>query len=146
MARRYATSCGAREFFSTLLGLVHDILGERVTRLLKDQQTVPVDEAYRVLSCAALEGTQFTADAVARAISWDRDQLIDFLDDRFVADEGRPEGLIQEVGASTVNDPRSGRRDLWRYAFRSDLHWLTLRVPNRTGSRSGTTSVWQNGY
>lgn len=95
----------------------------------------------KLLGCAALEGRHFTADAVARVLGRDRDELVDFLDDTLVRGEDRPEGVLVEEESVPIDDPRSGRRYLCRYAFTSDLYWLTLGRYGLADSRKAGVSL-----
>jgi tetratricopeptide (TPR) repeat protein len=80
-----------------------------------------LERAREVLSVAALEGRQFTAEAVAHALGSERDELVDYLDDVLVVG-----GLVEEVGLITI-ESEQGTQHLWRYRFVSDLDRLTLR-------------------
>ena len=80
-----------------------------------------LERAREVLSVAALEGRQFTAEAVAHALERERDELVDYLDDVLVEAE-----LVEEVGLITI-ESEQGTQHLWRYRFVSDLDRLTLR-------------------
>lgn len=111
---------------------VKDILGDRLKILLEsDEQTESdtrrtFDETMFLLSLAALEGARFTADALARALDGDKDELIDFLDDTLAQNDDCPDGILQEDESVTINDPNTGPRTLWCYRFASDLHWQAL--------------------
>lgn len=82
--------------------------------------------ARELLAHAALEGTVFTADAVARVLRRDRDEVIDLLDDALVHDDEHPDGVVHEAGALDVDDELGARRHLWLYRFAAELDWLTL--------------------
>ena len=117
------------------LNLYELILRDRLTRLLKAQAATEVEEARDVLACAALEGVRFTADALALALGWDRDELIDFLDEKLVQTEENPDGLLLDEGGITVAAPDGSSRTLWRYSFASDLHWIILSRHGFTDER-----------
>lgn len=117
------------------LNLYELILRHRLTRLLKAQTATEVEEARDVLACAALEGVRFTADAVARALGWDRDELIDFLDEKLVRTEENPDGLLLDEGFVNVAAPDGSAHTLCRYSFVSDLHWLILSRHGFTDER-----------
>lgn len=108
------------------INLYEDILRDRLTRLLKAQTAMEVEEAREVLACGALEGVRFTVDAVALALGWDRDELINFLDEVLVQTEDNPDGLLLEDDSVSIAMPDGGTRTLWRYGFVSDLHWMAL--------------------
>ena len=101
-----------------------DVLGGRLKQLVSGDETV---EAVRgLLAHAALEGPVFTADAIARVLRRDRDEVIDLLDDMLVHDDAHPGGVVHETGAIDVVDQHGGRRHLWLYRFAHALDWLTL--------------------
>ena len=83
------------------------------------------DAGVVLLSVAALEGRQFTADAVAEALQRDRDDVIDQLDGALSGDHGMA-GIVAEVDCRHIAD-ESGERDLWIYEFLVRLDWLTIR-------------------
>jgi tetratricopeptide (TPR) repeat protein len=107
-------------------GLYERILGDRLRGLLQAEQLVEVEEVRDVLACAALEGVLFTADAVARVLGWERDELVDFLDDNLVQSEEIPDGLLLEEESVVFTLPDGTRRTLCRYSFVSDLQWMML--------------------
>lgn len=114
------------------LGTVHDLLWERLARCyggLVDDDTL--DRVVRTLAVGALEGRQFTAQAVAQAVGRDADELIDELDGRLLASQERPDGLLEEARFLELADPRATPngegRAVARYRFVSELHWRTLR-------------------
>jgi hypothetical protein len=115
------------------LGKVHDLLWERLERcyggLVDDDQFGWV---VRVLTVGALEGREFTAQAVALVVGRDADELIDEVDEHLLAGPQRPDGLLEEAGFVELADPRAtdgGGEGRWvaRYRFVSELHWRTLR-------------------
>jgi hypothetical protein len=121
------------------LGKVHDLLWERLVRCyggwLDDDR---LERAVRVLAVGALEGheltPQFTAQAVALALGWDTDELIDELDQHLLASPDRPDGLLEEAGFAYLTvphaTPNDGEGEDWvvhRYRFVSELYWRTLR-------------------
>lgn len=108
------------------VNLYKDILEDRLKRLLKEETAMVVEDAREVLACAALEGIHFTADTIALAMNWDKDELIDFLDDVLVQSEDNPDGLLAEDDAINIVLPEGHSRILWRYHFVSDLHWMAL--------------------
>jgi tetratricopeptide (TPR) repeat protein len=116
------------------LGKVHDLLWERIARchggLVDDDK---LDAVVRVVAVGALEGRQFTAQAVALVVGRDADELIDELDEHLLAGPQRPDGLLEEAGFVALADPRATTdgegegRWVSRYRFVSELHWRTLR-------------------
>ena len=81
--------------------------------------------AHRVLGCAALEGRQFTAPAVALAI--DRaDREVMALLETLVVDERRPNGLLRREAPNTIVTA-SGARNLAVYRFVRELDWRAMR-------------------
>ena len=85
-----------------------------------------VDRMRCLLAHAALEGPVFTADAVARVLRRDRDEVIDLLDDMLLHDEEHPDGVVREAGSIDVIDEQGATRHLWLYRFNAELDWLTL--------------------
>jgi len=120
---RWHFAPGARE---KALAPINDVLGERLERLLGGSDPKTLDLTRQLLSCAALEGQDFTAEAVTRVLGGDRNELVDFLDDVLAVSEERPYGVVGEAGGVSISD-RSGHRHLWRYRFSAMLDWLTLR-------------------
>jgi tetratricopeptide (TPR) repeat protein len=100
-------------------GSLADILRARISRAIGDDLEA-LDAAWKLLSCCALEGRYFTADAIASTLGWDRDHVLDTLDDRLSGSNGS-EALVTEVGYITVAGPDRAERHLWRYRFASDL-------------------------
>jgi tetratricopeptide (TPR) repeat protein len=104
---------------------VDDVLGQRLGELLGNEDDEAHDEVHELLAHAALEGREFTADAVAAALHRDRDEVIDLLDDRLILDDEHPGGLVREAGSLSL-DGGTGKRHLWLYRFDPELDWLTL--------------------
>ena len=77
------------------------------------------DRAVEILELGSLEGPHFTAEAVAAMLSFDVEDLIDWLDDNLAA----PEGSEDTVGPSILVEDgyiaRSGGESLRCYRFRS---------------------------
>jgi tetratricopeptide (TPR) repeat protein len=105
---------------------VEDLLEERLRNLIGASDLNALEGARRLLCCGALEGREFTADAVAVALCRHRDEVIDRIDETLVQDDEHPDGLLVEAGAVLVND-ETGKRSLWRYRFAAELDWWTLR-------------------
>ncbi|MEA2195010.1 MAG: hypothetical protein QOG42_1444 [Solirubrobacteraceae bacterium] len=112
-----------------------DVFGRRLARLAGaggsgdagGAATAAVTDGVReLLAHAALEGPVFTADAVARVLRRDRDEVIDLLDDTLLLDAAHPDGVVHEAGSIDVVDEHGGERHLWLYRFGSELDWLTL--------------------
>ncbi|MGZ4339819.1 MAG: hypothetical protein ACXVQ3_07165 [Gaiellaceae bacterium] len=85
-----------------------------------------MDRAKRCLACAALEGREFSAPALAHVLERPLDEVIDLLDDVLVVDEARPDGLVVERGLVTIESEGKPPRHVWRYAFVSELHRSAL--------------------
>jgi tetratricopeptide (TPR) repeat protein len=105
---------------------VEDLLGERLKHLVGASDLNALEGARQLLCCAALEGRRFTADAVARALHRDRDDVIDCFDETLARDDEHPHGLVVEDSSVLVSD-ETGKRSLWLYRFSAELDWLTLR-------------------
>lgn len=117
---RFAT--GGRE---RALDPVGEVLSDRLKRLVGETDLRTLDRTRELLACAALEGRHFTADAAARALGRERDELIDFLDDTLTGGDSGHDRVLAEAGSVEVSD-ESGERHLWLYRFNSQLDWLTL--------------------
>jgi tetratricopeptide (TPR) repeat protein len=101
-----------------------DVLGGRLRGLVGGVDTL--DSVRALLAHAALEGPVFTADAIARLLRRDRDEVIDLLDDMLVHDDEHPDGVVHETGAIDVVDEHGVEHHLWLYRFDHALDWLTL--------------------
>ena len=116
---RWTFAEGGRERTLDAFG---DVLGHRLAALAGETAA----PARELLAHAALEGPVFTADAVARVLRRDRDEVIDLLDDTLLHDDDHPEGVVHEAGSLDVEDDRGATRHLWLYRFDATLDWLTL--------------------
>jgi tetratricopeptide (TPR) repeat protein len=105
---------------------VEDLLEERLRNLIDASDLNALEGARRLLCCGALEGREFTAEAVAVALGRDRDEIIDRIDESLVKDDAHTDGLVVETNSVLVND-ETGKRTLWRYRFAAELDWWTLR-------------------
>ena len=101
-----------------------DVLGARLAQLVGGDETI--DGARALLAHGALEGPVFTAEAIARVLRRDRDEVIDLLDDMLVHDDEHPTGVVHETGSIVVDDQHGAKRHLWLYRFTHELDWLTL--------------------
>jgi tetratricopeptide (TPR) repeat protein len=121
----WAFADGAQE---RTLDAFDDVLGRRLAAAAGDGEGAAeaVGAARELLAHAALEGPIFTADAVARVLGRDRDEVIDQLDDMLLRDDEHPDGVVHEAGSIDVDDKYGARRHLWLYRFGSELDWLTL--------------------
>lgn len=90
-----------------------------------------------------MEGTTFTADAVARAAGIeDRDEVVDFLDDWLVADESHESGILEDLGIVSISDPPFEPRQLCRYRFRADLYrWALVHYGLREFEPAGLSAA-----
>jgi tetratricopeptide (TPR) repeat protein len=79
-----------------------------------------------ILSVAALEGRQFTAEAVGRVLGLGREEILDYLDDSLAVSSENPDGLVVELGSLGVPDGH-GPRVVWIYRFVCELDFATLR-------------------
>ena len=85
----------------------------------EDDPPFKLEEAEKILNCAATEGEVFTAEAVAATLDLDKDEVIDFFDDFLLPfiDEGsdavKSSGILLEVGAVKIDNFRS----VWHYRF-----------------------------
>ena len=111
---------------SPTLNLYEDILRKRLTRLVNADTAMKVEQLQEVLACAALEGMIFTADAVAMTMEWDRDELIDLLDDKLVQSDTNPDGILFDEGGIQITALDGSTKTFWRYSFVSELHRMAL--------------------
>jgi tetratricopeptide (TPR) repeat protein len=107
------------------MSLYADIVEHRLKRILKDQAPLEIEQVREILACAALEGRKFTGEAVAVALNWNRNDLIDLLDDLLQSDEN-PDGILIEDGLVNIPMVNGEPRTLWLYRFVSDLHWFAI--------------------
>lgn len=106
------------------LNLFDDALRDHLKSLLHTEELSRINHVRQMLACAALEGTTFTADALAIALGYDVDELIDFLDDVLLQNEEKPDGILREEQFLTLEVPQ--KRALRRYSFISDWHWQVI--------------------
>ena len=157
-ASRWTFAEGGRE---RTLDPFEDVLGRRLKTLAgadagtgadagadadaADTTGETLEGVRELLAHAALEGPVFTADAVARVLRRDRDEVIDLLDDMLLHDDEHPDGVVHEAGSIDVRDERGGERHLWLYRFGAALDWLTLahRGLDETGRREAARGLAQ---
>ena len=99
------------------------LVDERV--LAAGSNSTDIDRNRKVLLAAALEGKRFTAEAVARAIAFDREDIRHVLDVEMGATADSPT-LVRFVGEERVLSVE-GELVVLRYEFLSDLVWRTCR-------------------
>jgi tetratricopeptide (TPR) repeat protein len=105
---------------------VNQILDERLARLIDVEDRRARDELKDLLGRAALEGHEFTVEALAQAVERDPAELVDLFSLLVVHDRRRPDGVLERVPDLTLHDPRKGQKTLHRFAFASDLFRFTL--------------------
>jgi tetratricopeptide (TPR) repeat protein len=126
------------------MNLYADIVEHRLKRILKDHPVMEIEQVREVLACAALEGPQFTADAVAWALNWNRDELIDLLD-QLVQSEKNLDGILLDEGFVSIPNVKGDSPPLCLYSFVSDLHWFALdRFGFANEPRSGQRGTERN--
>jgi hypothetical protein len=103
-----------------------DTLTDTLKSLLGTDDAHQLEDVRQLLACAALEGRTFTADAVAQALGRDRDEVIDFLDERLAVDVSGSE-LLEEADGVRIVPVRGEVRHLWRYRFVRSLDWRIAR-------------------
>jgi tetratricopeptide (TPR) repeat protein/energy-coupling factor transporter ATP-binding protein EcfA2 len=106
------------------MGLFKDVLEDRLKLLLNTDDISDIDAVREILGCAALEDFTFTADGLAITLNWERDELVDFLDDTLVQTESNPAGLLREEPLLQISS--TPERYVCRYRFLSDWHWHVL--------------------
>ena len=123
------------------LGTVYDIFQARLARLLATDDPSEIEEALADLSCAALEGRTFTANAVAATRGWDTDEFVDFLDEALRLSEEQPSGLLEDLGMIEITTSVTTSHLLYRYGFVSELHWFTLDKYGLTAGERSALSL-----
>ncbi len=98
-------------------GQAKSLAESSLKELLDEDSPCDLDLAADIMRMAALEGSPFTAPAIANALGLDNDELIDFFDNYLVATEDRPNGLLEEAGWATVTNGLSQKQHPL-YAFR----------------------------
>jgi tetratricopeptide (TPR) repeat protein len=101
------------------------LIQTRITDLVGDANAPLAGRLRDALLLGALEGSTFTAPAIADSLGRDRDELIDELDE-IVVNAEHPYGLLIDSGFHTVGDPVRGDRYLCLYSFASLDQWETL--------------------
>jgi tetratricopeptide (TPR) repeat protein len=87
------------------------------------------EEIERFLNCAAVEGSTFTAPAVAQVMGVDPDDLIDLFDD-YLRMEGEEEGILVDMGFADGPHPIC----VYRFA-RPYLHHVWAKYPGQSAQR-----------
>ena len=105
-----------------------DRLNAQLARLLGNDPTL-VDRVREILAYASIEGSTFTAEAVAVAADWHPDELIDLLDDHLTGENGP----FHKTTSIEILKPDGVTHRLWRYRFRRDLDWRIAPNPVRRG-------------
>jgi tetratricopeptide (TPR) repeat protein len=123
------------------LGKVNDLLGARLRHLLANPDptardatrtlfgvdgVAALEQTQELLATAALEGPRFTAQALARTLDRDPDEVMEFLDEVLLVGEDRPQGLVVDAGFVPLEDPDGATESLNRYDFAATLLWRTL--------------------
>ncbi len=124
-ARSQAEGSGAARSFS------HDRSGASSATIWNDSPSRGM-----CLPTARSKGVSSPADAVAAALEYDQDELIDFIDDVLVRD-GSP--LVQEAGFVEIAVPPLPQHSLCLYVFSSGAVWHLVRqlAPERERVLSG---------
>jgi tetratricopeptide (TPR) repeat protein len=104
-----------------------NVVTHRLSRLVEGcEGVVAFERARELLAVAALEGDQFTAEAVMEALGLEREATLDYLDETLAIDEDNPDGIVEELGHVTILDNGS-ERTVWLYGFASALARMTMR-------------------
>ena len=103
------------------------VVTDRLKRLVQSDGALPeFERARELLAVAALEGRQFTAEAVGVALGLERDAILDYIDEALAIREGNPDGIVKELGHVTIVDGNE-ERAVWLYEFVRTLDHMTLR-------------------
>ena len=110
---------------------------ERVRSLLvasqgpRDESRLPDNDTetstIRALQIGALEGERFTADAIARVMGRDRDDVVDLLDPALLVATNNADGLLHELEHEVVIGADGVSRNLCPYRFAGTIVWLAFR-------------------
>jgi hypothetical protein len=95
-----------------------------------DSPDTAIEQTPDLLALAAVEGRAFTAEPVADVLGRDANEVVDLLDDYLTEDEVHLHRVLAWQGWTPIDDPRTGRRNLSRYKFVSELQWLSLDDPS----------------
>lgn len=101
-----------------------DRFNAQLAALLRNDQVDLISDVREILACAALEGNTFTPNAIARALNWDPDDLIDLLDDHLTGESGP----LREATPAEITEVGGETRTLWRYSFIRTLDRRIARV------------------
>ena len=71
---------------------------------LADGDVDVFNQINRVLRTASLEGTVFTADAVAKVLGYGREELVDWLDEHLTSEAVGANAPLEEAGFVKVGD------------------------------------------
>jgi hypothetical protein len=88
------------------------------------------DRSERILHLAAIEGTTFTTEAVAKVLGENDDETIDWIDDRLCQADDEARSPLVEVGFTFLPSGARAPRHLTLYAFRSPLWWAAMHPPH----------------
>jgi hypothetical protein len=113
-------------------GDLKDLADDRLADCLDEDSAFDLADTQDLLHVAALEGETFTAEAVAKVLGHDVDDVIDFFDDALLETDDVL-GVLVDVGFQCVE--RSGSDlELHRYAFiQPYLHhvWQKYLTPDQ---------------
>lgn len=107
------------------------------------------ERAEEMLGYAALEGLTCTAQVVAQAVGLDADELMDFWDDYLLGSDPT-QGLLLDVGFTTVPVRGGGTTDLNRYRFAVPYLWHVwpryLSAPQRRAQQRRLIPIVEEVY
>jgi len=124
-------------------GPAKDIAEQQVEQLLDEECPYDTNLVFTFLELGALEGSPFTAEAIAGACQGDTDELIDFFDDYLVESETNPKGILNEAGWATVLLGET-EKELALYTFRFPFHErVFVKYPSDAQTRGNALALAQ---
>ncbi|MBI4670647.1 MAG: FAD-dependent oxidoreductase [Chloroflexi bacterium] len=122
-------------------GPAKDIAEQQVEQLLDEDSPFETELVFSILQLGALEGSPFTAEAVAEACQGDANDLIDFFDDYLVESETNPRGILNEAGWTTVLLGET-EKELALYSFRFPFHeHVFVKYPSDAQTRGNAFAL-----
>jgi hypothetical protein len=123
---------------------VNDFVNLAIWRLASEEAD-RYEKLYSILEAAALEGTIFTADALAITLSYDRDELVDLIDEELTSESVGDSAPLEDYGVIKLDnqDDEQTKRYLCRYRFRSNVFWSALRREHAIGPRGHQSTIAQ---
>lgn len=107
------------------------LLVERLKRITKHATLTDLERVRTILSVAALEGREFTAEAVADAVQLTQEVVLRCLDTVLAPSTAFTAGVVERIGSIALADGNR-ERVVWMYRFVREVDYLTLRYRSLT--------------